>query len=148
MKDPFRYFSSSPEIIRLAMMMYVRYPASLRRVRDFLFERGINVCHETVRFCGTGSARCLLRRSEITELNTTTVRVDAGIWAKCSFGSEEGNSAFNIIPVAYDSAQTVAMKLDEIAERTGADCFMFSWNNFKPGIRTFGQDVLPRLSYA
>ena len=61
---------------------------------------------------------------------------------------EEGNSAFNIIPVAHGSAQTVAMKLDEIAERTGADGFMFSWNDFKPGIRTFGQDVLPRLHCA
>jgi hypothetical protein len=25
MKDPFRYFNSSPEIIRLTVMMYVRY---------------------------------------------------------------------------------------------------------------------------
>lgn len=26
MKNPFRYFNSSPEVIRLAVMMYVRYP--------------------------------------------------------------------------------------------------------------------------
>ena len=30
MKNPFRYFNSSPEIIRLTVMMYVRYPLSLR----------------------------------------------------------------------------------------------------------------------
>ena len=50
MKNPFRYFNSSPEVIRLAVMMYVRYPLSLRQVEDLLFERGIDICHETVRF--------------------------------------------------------------------------------------------------
>jgi putative transposase len=49
MRDPFRYFHSSPEVIRLAVMMYVRYPLSLRNVEDLLFERGIDICHETVR---------------------------------------------------------------------------------------------------
>jgi putative transposase len=31
-------------------MMYIRYPLSLRQVEDLLFERGIDICHETVRF--------------------------------------------------------------------------------------------------
>jgi transposase-like protein len=47
--NPFRYFDSSPEVIRLVVMMYVRYPLSLRNVEDLPFERGIGVCHETVR---------------------------------------------------------------------------------------------------
>jgi len=47
--SPFRYFNSSPEIIRLVVMMYFRYPLSLRNVEDLLFERGIDICHETVR---------------------------------------------------------------------------------------------------
>ena len=47
--DPFRYFHSSPEVIRLVVMMYIRYPLSLRNVEDLLFERGIDLCHETVR---------------------------------------------------------------------------------------------------
>ena len=50
MNNPFRYFNSSPEVIRLAVMMYIRYPLSLRQVEDILFERGIDICHETVRF--------------------------------------------------------------------------------------------------
>ncbi|MEP4377727.1 MAG: IS6 family transposase [Alphaproteobacteria bacterium] len=50
MRNPFRYFNSSPEVIRLTVMMYVRYPLSLRQVEDMLFERGIDICHETVRF--------------------------------------------------------------------------------------------------
>jgi len=47
--SPFRYFNSSPEIIRLAVLMYVRFRLSLRNVEDLLFERGIDICHETVR---------------------------------------------------------------------------------------------------
>src|SRR5210317_146115 len=48
--DPFRYFKTSREIIRLAVMMYVRFPLSLRNVEDLLHERGIDVSHEAVRF--------------------------------------------------------------------------------------------------
>jgi hypothetical protein len=39
--SPFRYFHSSPEVIRLVVMMYVRFPLSLRNVEDLLFERWI-----------------------------------------------------------------------------------------------------------
>ncbi|MEY8120306.1 IS6 family transposase [Falsihalocynthiibacter sp. BN13B15] len=49
-RSPFRYFKTSPEIIRLAVMLYVRFPLSLRNVEDLLHERGIDVSHETVRF--------------------------------------------------------------------------------------------------
>lgn len=52
--DPFRYFISSPEEIRLAVMLHVRYPLSLRNVEDLPHERSIAVCHETVRFWRNG----------------------------------------------------------------------------------------------
>ncbi len=48
--NPFRYFRTSPEIIRYAVMLYVRFPLSLRNVEDLLHERGIDVSHETIRF--------------------------------------------------------------------------------------------------
>ena len=47
--SPFRYFHSSPELIREVVMLYIRYPLSLRNVEDLLFERGYDLCHETVR---------------------------------------------------------------------------------------------------
>jgi len=47
--SPFRRVHSSPEVIRLVVTMYVRFPLSLRNVEDLLFERGIDLCHETVR---------------------------------------------------------------------------------------------------
>jgi len=49
-RDPFKYFKTSREIIRLAVMLYVRFPLSLRNVEDLLHERGIDVSHESVRF--------------------------------------------------------------------------------------------------
>jgi putative transposase len=50
MPNPFHCFKSSPEVIRRAAMLYVRYPLSLRNVEDFLAKRGIDVSSETVRF--------------------------------------------------------------------------------------------------
>ena len=49
-RSPFRYFKTSPEIIRLAVMLYVRFPLSLRNVEDLLHERGIEISHESIRF--------------------------------------------------------------------------------------------------
>ena len=48
--NPFKYFKTSPEIIRLAVMYYVRYPLSYRQVDDILHERGIDICHEMIRY--------------------------------------------------------------------------------------------------
>lgn len=47
--SPFRRFNSSPEVIPLVALMYVRFPLSFRNVQDLLFERGIDIWHETVR---------------------------------------------------------------------------------------------------
>jgi len=49
-RSPFRYFKPSPEIIRLAVRMYLRFPMSLRNVEDLLYERGIDMSDETVRY--------------------------------------------------------------------------------------------------
>ena len=43
---------------RLVVTTYVRFPLSLRNVEDLLFERGIDLCHETVRHWGL--LRCML----------------------------------------------------------------------------------------
>jgi len=49
-RSPFRYVKISPEVIRLALMMYIRFPLSLRNVEDLLHEQGIEISHEPVRF--------------------------------------------------------------------------------------------------
>jgi putative transposase len=40
MRNPFRYFNSSPELIRLMVTICIRYLLSLRQVEELLFERG------------------------------------------------------------------------------------------------------------
>lgn len=49
-RRPFCYFKTSPEVIRLAVVLYVRFALSLRNVDNPLHERGIEVSHETIRF--------------------------------------------------------------------------------------------------
>jgi len=46
----FKYFKTSPEFIRLPVMLFIRFPLSLRNVEDLLDGRGIDVSHETVRY--------------------------------------------------------------------------------------------------
>jgi transposase-like protein len=55
--DPFKGFQSSPEIIRLTVMLYVRFPLSLRTVQNLLHEPGINLWHEAVVLGGPTSGR-------------------------------------------------------------------------------------------
>ena len=47
---PFRYFKTSPDIIHLAVTLYIRFPLSLRNMEGLLHERGIEISHETVRY--------------------------------------------------------------------------------------------------
>ena len=47
--DPIRYFKTSREIIRFAVMVHIRMPLSLRNIEDQLHERGINLYQKNVR---------------------------------------------------------------------------------------------------
>ncbi len=51
--SPFKYFKSSPVIIKVAVMYYIRYPLSLRKADYVSHERCMDICHETVRFWWT-----------------------------------------------------------------------------------------------
>ena len=79
MKNPFKYFKTSPEVIRLAVMMYIRYPLSLRQVEDILFERGIDICHETVRLWWNRFGPMLPQRSGSGAFIIGHTRSGAGI---------------------------------------------------------------------
>ena len=45
----FHWFDSRPEVIRRLVIIFVRYPLSLRNVEDMLFGHGIDIRHENVR---------------------------------------------------------------------------------------------------
>ncbi len=64
--SPFRYFRTSPEIIRVAVMLNIRFALTLWNVEDLLHERGIEVSHVTVRAYGQDPLICslLLRRCD------------------------------------------------------------------------------------
>lgn len=47
-RNPSEYFYSCPEIIRLAVMMHVRFPLSLRNIEDLLYERGIYIAYKSM----------------------------------------------------------------------------------------------------
>ena len=83
MKNSFPYFNSSPEVIRLTVMMYIRYPLSLRQVEDLLFERGIDICHERYGTGGTCLVRCSPRRSGRSGYNVAGIQGGAGTWMRC-----------------------------------------------------------------
>jgi putative transposase len=72
-KNPFKYYKTSPEIIKLAVMCYVRFPLSLRQVEDILHERGIDICHETIRYWwnkfGTLFAKDMKKKSNNSHSN-------------------------------------------------------------------------------
>ena len=79
----FKYYKSSPEIIKLAIMYYVRFPLSLRNVEDILHMRGIDICHETVRYwwnkLGPSVAKELKKKKELMLRQSGD-----GIWMKSS----------------------------------------------------------------
>ena len=97
MSNPFRYFKTSPEIIRLAVMMYIRFPLSLRQVEDLLHERGIDISYETVRAWWNRFGPMFCRGSQ-----KDTFSVDAG-FAAMEMASRRGvrsDQRRNSLPLA------------------------------------------------
>ena len=85
-RSAFRYCKTSPEIIGLGVMMSVRFPLSLRNVEDLLYERGIDVCLESIRLWGDHLGTCFennIRKHEegavLTAMQTT---LEAGVATK------------------------------------------------------------------
>ncbi len=82
MYSPFRTFKTSPEVIRLTVMMYIRYPLSLRLVKDILFKRGIDISHETARYWWN-------RFGPMFALEIRKRRVDGGNWSRWRWHLDE-----------------------------------------------------------
>ena len=118
MKNPFRYFKTSPEIIRLAVMMYVRFPLSLRQVEDLLSERGIDVSYETVRawwnrFGPTFAAEIKKKRPH----RCGPGRNGAGISMKYLFGSTATLTTYGGPLITKEKFLNPSSQRDEIARR-------------------------------
>jgi putative transposase len=131
-RSPFRYFKTSPEIIRLAVMLYVRFPLSLRNGEDLLHERGIEVSHETVRFWWqrfgpmfaaeirrkrVSSLRCSRWRWHLDEVFVRVNGVQHYLWRAVD---HEGEVLEAFVSKARDrDAAEVPAQVDEAARRRG-----------------------------
>jgi len=84
-RAPFKYFNSL-EIIRLSVMLYVRFPLSLRNVEDLLHERGIDISDETIRFWWNRFGPLFaseIRRKRVNRMRTSFLTGN-GIWTRFS----------------------------------------------------------------
>ena len=79
-------------------------------------------------------------------LDTNTGGTSGQLKAALEQNIEEGNMAFMGIPVILGSPQTVIKHIQEIRDDSGIDGMLFSWPDFVPGIRRFGQEVKPFIS--
>ena len=84
MQNPFRYFRSPPEIICLTVMLYIRNPLSVRQVEDLLFERGIDIRHETVRFWSNRFGPMFAAEIRKRRVHHGCIRTGAGTWTRFS----------------------------------------------------------------
>jgi hypothetical protein len=83
--NPFRFFKTSPEIIRLAVMLYIRFPLSLRNVEDLLTSAASRSATRRCGTGGTGSARCSPRKSGGgASSGCACRRSGGGTWTRCS----------------------------------------------------------------
>lgn len=78
-------------------------------------------------------------------LDTNQGGTSTHLQAALSMPAEEGNMAFMSFPLLYGTPETVASKIDDIVAETGVPGIMLSWLDFVPGLREFGEKVMPRL---
>ncbi len=60
---------------RLIVLMYVRFPLSLRNLEDLLCERGIDICHKTERLWWNSFATLFavdIRRQRVSQLTNAS----------------------------------------------------------------------------
>ncbi len=81
-------------------------------------------------------------------MDANTEGTSAALQAGLSRSMEDGNLAFGAHPVIHGSVETVAEKIDRIAEETDADGFMFAWVDYVEGVRMFGERIRPLLRCA
>ena len=80
----FRYFKTISEIIQLAVMLYVRFPLSLRNVEDLLHERRVNSSYAPLDIGGTGLALNSQARSKSAGQGAFKPVIGNGTWMKSS----------------------------------------------------------------
>ena len=78
-------------------------------------------------------------------LDTNTGGTSDQLKAGLTQNIDDGNLAFMGIPVIHGSYETIARKIENIKRETGIDGMLFSWPDFVPGVRDFGEKIKPLL---
>lgn len=79
------------------------------------------------------------------KLDTNTEGTSDALKAALEESVEEGNMVFMAVPTIVGSPATLAAEIDRIAEDTQIDGICFSWPDFVPDIKKFGEEVMPLL---
>jgi pyrimidine oxygenase len=103
-------------------------------------DEAVRVAENIVRGADEGAISNILASAN---LDTNTGGTSDQLKAALEQGIEEGNMAFMGIPVIFGSPQTVIRHIKEMRDDSGIDGMLFSWPDFVPGIRRFGQEVKP-----
>ena len=84
--DPFRWFDSSPEVIRYVVMLYVRYPLSLRNVEGPAARaRHRHLPRDGAALVGCASGPCSPPRSAASGFRPcVSTRTGDGISTRCT----------------------------------------------------------------
>lgn len=102
------------------------------------------ICDDIVRHADMDAIMNVVGSAQLdTNTGGTSERSKTGL----ARSIEDGNLAFMGMPVIYGSPATVALRIKEIADETGVDGMLFSWPDFVPGVRLFGEKVLPFLHW-
>jgi hypothetical protein len=93
MPKPFRYFNSSPEVIRLTVMLYVRFPFSLRQVEIFFTSAALTFVMRPCGSGGTTSVRHLPLKSGSGGFITMPIPAGVGMSMPLAAGSLGGRQS-------------------------------------------------------
>jgi putative transposase len=118
MSNPFRCFNSSPEVIRLVVMTHLRYSLSHRNVEDLLAERGIDISHETVRFCRNrfGPMFASEIRKRVADMRGFTqwirffVKINGKLFYLSRAVDHEGEILESVVTARRDKAEAIKLR--------------------------------------
>ena len=95
--------------------MYVRFPLSLQNVEDFLFERGIDICHETVGFCWNRFGP--LFAAELRRQRVSRMRGVGNVDRREMGPLDEQSGSKQPTPIPTTGEEDAAIKANEISEK-------------------------------
>ena len=121
--------------------------ALLHLVAEESDEKAAQVCRDIVAGGDIAAIQTMIASAQLdTVRDGTTQQLRESVAEDLLAGDpEEANMAFMGFPAIVGSYQTVARKIDALAADPNVAGILFSWPDWVPGIRRFGECVIPLL---